>query len=116
MTAENPAVIVSPSMSGSFSIPLLLRKSTLFKGYVPVAPGIALSYTREDFKAVEGVPTLVVYGEADHMGAKASAMLSAIPSSEVVMIADASHPAYIDQPVQFHATLLEFMQESVFRE
>lgn len=31
-------VIVSPSMSGSFSIPFLNKHPNLLKGYVPVAP------------------------------------------------------------------------------
>ena len=32
------AVIVSPSMSGVYSVPLLRDHPRVFKGYVPVAP------------------------------------------------------------------------------
>ena len=31
-------VIVSPSMSGGFALPLLFQQPEVFKGYVPVAP------------------------------------------------------------------------------
>lgn len=115
MTEDNPAVIVSPSMSGSFSIPLLLRKPTLFKGFVPVAPPNALNYQLADFENVKNVPALVVYGENDHMGTKVSNLLNAIPGSEMVMIEDAGHPAYLDDPMRFHAELVKFL-EFVFRE
>lgn len=116
MTEDNPAVIVSPSMSGTFSIPLLLRQPTLFKGYVPVAPGIALEHQRAEFEGVKDVPALIVYGELDHMGTKASELLSAIPGSEVMMVEGAGHPAYLDNPRLFHNKLVEFLRESVFRE
>ena len=37
-------VVVSPSYSGAFSIPLLLSDPDLFCGFVPVAPGSASSF------------------------------------------------------------------------
>ncbi|CAM9675863.1 unnamed protein product [Ectocarpus sp. 4 AP-2014] len=111
MGVDSPAVIVSPSMSGSFSVPLLLRKPELFAGYVPVAPGEALSHTAEDFAAVTGVPALIVYGELDRMGSRASSLLSSIPGSRVLMVPGASHPCYIDEPDMFHESLLSFLNE-----
>lgn len=87
----------------------------LFAGYVPVAPGQALSYTEDEFAAVTGVPALIVYGELDVMGSKASSLLHAIPDSRVLMIAGARHPAYLDEPQLFHEELLGFLQkEAVF--
>ena len=37
-------VVVSPSYSGAFSIPLLISDPDLFCGFVPVAPGSASSF------------------------------------------------------------------------
>lgn len=110
MGEENPPVIISPSMSGSFSVPLLLRKPSLFAGYVPVAPGIALSYSSSEFAAVNNVPTLIIYGEKDQMGRKASELLANIPGSTTLMIPGASHPAYLDNPQLFHDRLIEFLK------
>lgn len=108
-----PAVIVSPSMSGTFSLPLLLRKPELFAGYVPVAPANALSFSADDFAAVTDVPALIVYGERDHKGKQASELLASIPDSTLFMIPDGSHPAYLDNPKLFHSRLMEFLR-SVF--
>lgn len=116
MSEENPAVIVSPSMSGTFSVPLLLRKFSMFAGYVPVAPGVAAEYSAEDFAAVSGVPALIVYGEKDSNGARVSKLLSSIPGSHVMMIEGASHPAYLDEPDLFHNRLLEFLKDDVFHQ
>lgn len=82
----------------------------LFAAYVPVAPGQALSYTAESFAALD-VPALIVYGEMDRMGAKASSLLQAIPDSHVLMIPGASHPCYLDEPELFHRRLLSFLRE-----
>lgn len=116
MGEDNPAVIISPSMSGSFSVPLLLRNPGLFAGYVPIAPIDAISHSSEEFAAVTGVPALIVYGEKDKMGTRASLLLEAIPGSDLVMIKGAGHPAYLDDPGQFHQFLLEFLKYSVFQE
>lgn len=116
MTKDSPAVIVSPSMSGSFSIPLLFRAPGLFAGFVPVAPPAAASYTRSDFAAVIGVPALIVYGEKDAMGARVSRLMEAIPGSEVVMIEEGSHPAYLDKPELFHDVLVKFLGSIDFHE
>lgn len=113
MGEDSPAVIVSPSMSGSFSVPLLLRKPSLFAGYVPVAPGIAKMYPAEDFEAVKGVPALIIYGEKDLMGTKVSTLLASIPGSKVVMIEGATHPAYLDEPEEFHSLLMDFLAGAV---
>lgn len=113
MGEDSPSVIVSPSMSGSFSVPLLLRKPSLFAGYVPVAPPAVKMYLAEDFEAVVGVPALIIYGEMDHMGERVSTRLSSIPGSKVVMIEGATHPAYLDEPEKFHSLFMGFLSGTV---
>lgn len=77
---------------------------------MPVAPGQALSYTADTFTAVD-VPALIVFGEMDRMGAKASSLLQAIPESRLLMVPGASHPCYLDEPELFHKELLSFLRE-----
>ena len=52
-------VIVSPSMSGGFSLPLVARDPDSVAGYVPVAP-VGIDQYREALGQVD-VPTLVVW-------------------------------------------------------
>ncbi|CAM9993217.1 unnamed protein product, partial [Hapterophycus canaliculatus] len=85
----------------------------LFAGYVPIAPGQAISYPPEAFGSVTGVPTLIVYGELDRMGTKASSILQSIPNSRVLPIAGASHACYLDEPGFFHQELAKFLDDDV---
>ncbi|CAG5094636.1 Oidioi.mRNA.OKI2018_I69.XSR.g13731.t1.cds [Oikopleura dioica] len=58
-------VLVSPSMSGSYSVPFLKEKGAeRLAGYVPVAPVGANRVSKEDYAKIT-VPTLIIYGELD---------------------------------------------------
>ena len=101
-------VIVSPSMSGGFSLPLVARHPDRVAGYVPVAPvGI-----RDHLAALArvDVPTLVVWGEDDQVipVSQASVLAQAL-SGETLILAGASHPCYLDRPDEFHRALLDFV-------
>eukprot|EP00899_Mesostigma_viride_P003736 jgi/Mesvir1/13363/Mv06223-RA.1 len=59
-----PPIVVSPSMSGSYSLPFIAKYPTQAAGYVPVAPvGVAMYQSM-----LEGsqVPTMVLWGELDN--------------------------------------------------
>ena len=56
------AAVVSPSMSGAFSLPFVARHPERVLAYFPVAPGGIGRYEKE-LESVR-VPTLVVWGEA----------------------------------------------------
>ena len=55
-------VLVSPSMSGTFSLPLLDRNQDLLCGFIPVAPVATTSYGKAFYEAIR-VPTMIVYGD-----------------------------------------------------
>ena len=61
----NRFVIVSPSMSGGFSLPFVARHPDRVAGYVPVAP-VGIEDHRAALERVD-VPTLVVWGENDQI-------------------------------------------------
>lgn len=50
---DTPVIIISPSMSGKFSIPLLITHPEAFKGYVPVAPVGTNLYKESNYQKVE---------------------------------------------------------------
>ena len=101
-------VIVSPSMSGGFSLPFVARASDRVAGYVPVAP-VGINNHRAALERVD-VPTLVVWGENDQVIPVSQAgVLAEALKGETLILAGASHPCYLDRPDEFHRALLEFL-------
>ena len=47
------AVLVSPSLSGRYALPFLMRGHHQLRGFVPIAPASTQNYTQEQFQAVK---------------------------------------------------------------
>lgn len=47
------AVLVSPSLSGSYALPFLMRSHHRLRGFVPIAPTSTRNYAQEQFWAVK---------------------------------------------------------------
>lgn len=103
------AVLVSPSMSGRYALPLAIGSPERLAGWVPVAP--AGLDERMDELGSATAPALVVWGDADAVFpvALATEMAGALPRAEVVILAGAGHACYLDRPAEFHTRLLEFV-------
>src|SRR5262245_10473534 len=104
------SVVVSPSMSGQYSFPLLIKSPEKVAGFVPVAPAGTDKYLRQ-LKKVK-VPTLVVWGEMDEIipMEKSDALTSVLEDAKRVIIKGAGHPCYLDRPEEFHRELLSFLR------
>jgi len=104
-----PAVVVSPSMSGRFSLPLVTNRPELVLAWVPVAPAGIEAY--RDRLRDASVPTLVVWGSEDATFPVADGrrLAELVPGAELLVLEGASHPCYLDRPVEFHERLLEFL-------
>ncbi len=104
-------VIVSPSMSGRFSLPFVVDHAKQVRAYVPIAPAGLGRYGQ----GLQGspVPTLVLWGSEDRVfPASGAASLGArFESAEVHIFEGASHPCYLDQPAVFHEVLLDFLEK-----
>lgn len=113
LAVERP-VLVSPSMSGRFSLPFLLAHPDRVAGFVPVAPVGAVDYA-ERLRGCE-VPALVVWGERDQVfpPSQAQTLAAAFGNARVLILPGARHPAYLDQPEIFHRELVAFAKR-VFR-
>jgi len=103
------AVVVSPSMSGGVSLPLVLHHPDRVAGYVPIAPVGSLEYAQK--LQHSPVPALVVWGEKDNLfpPEQAEALAAGFENAEILILPGARHPAYLDQPEMFHEALLKFI-------
>jgi abhydrolase domain-containing protein 14 len=103
-------VVVSPSMSGRFSYPLLRQHPEALGGFVPIAPAATPRYAPV-LKDI-AVPALIVWGERDSIfpTEQAPLLASSFEKSRTLIVAGSGHACYLDQPDKFHQALLEFMK------
>ncbi|XP_065605525.1 protein ABHD14A [Cyrtonyx montezumae] len=102
-------VLVSPSMSGRFSLPFLLAHGEQLAGFVPIAPVGTREYTAVQYQQVQ-TPALILYGDRDAgLGKQALQSLQHLPRHRVVVLPDAGHACYMDKPEDFHRALLGFL-------
>lgn len=102
-------VIVFPSMSGSYAGPFLTQHSEMSRGAIPIAPVHA-----KDLIAGErvAVPALVVWGELDTTFPVdlAAPLAERFSPGSTLILEGARHPAYLDQPAEFHAAIVAFLR------
>lgn len=104
---ERP-VLVSPSMSGGFSFPLVVAHPERLAGFVPVAPIHAREYAGRIHDSP--LPALIVWGEKDRVFPESLApkLAASFADARVLILPGARHPAYLDQPALFHEALVAF--------
>eukprot|EP01083_Nonionella_stella_P037611 102508_1 len=104
-------VIIAPSMSGDFALPVLLEDNTVdLRGFVAIAPKGTNAYSKQQYQSVQ-VPVLVMYGERDKTAYKEESVywMENIPDHTNVMIQKAEHAAWVGNPEDFHKEILRFL-------
>ncbi|XP_067855130.1 protein ABHD14A isoform X2 [Heptranchias perlo] len=102
-------VLVSPSMSGRFSISFLMFHNQRVKGFIPIAPVGTNDYSAEQYRKIQ-TPTLIVFGELDtNLGVQSLKNFRHLPHRTVFKIPAAHHACYLDEPHKFHNALLDFL-------
>ena len=110
MTLTRP-VVVSPSMSGRYSLPLVTGQPDRVKAFVAVAP-VAISQYKDQLARITA-PVLAVWGEHDRLipQQQADLLVSSAKRGRKVVIAGGSHAPYMSDPAAWHRVLLEFLAE-----
>ncbi|XP_008318009.2 protein ABHD14A isoform X2 [Cynoglossus semilaevis] len=104
-------VLLSPSMSGLYSLPFFMKNHEQLHGFIPVAPVGTRGYTPQQYQSIQ-TPTLVVYGSLDtNLGAQSHKNLIQLPNHSVLKLEGAGHVCYKDKPREFHQGLMEFLSK-----
>ncbi len=104
-------ILVSPSMSGIYSLPIVVAHPDKLTGFVPIAPVGIPTYEKQ----LQGnpLPTLAVWGSNDQIVPvkQAEKLCQLLPNAQKIILANAGHACYMRATADFHAHLLRFVQE-----
>lgn len=110
LVTDRPVIVVTPSMSGRFAFPLLLRRPAFVAGLVSLAP-VQISENLDELRG-SPLPALVMWGEKDAVISPrlSRALAEALPNSRRIEVSGGTHPFYLDTPETFHRELLIFLR------
>lgn len=102
-------ILISPSMSGRYSLPLVVHHPEKLKGFVPVAP-VGISHFEPQLKGIN-LPTLAIWGSNDRIvpTEQADLLVQLMPNAEKVILVEAGHACYMRATDAFHQQLLRFI-------
>ncbi len=104
-------VLVSPSMSGGYSLPLVAQQPEKLKGFVPVAPVSIPTYEKQ----LQGIilPTLAIWGSNDQIVPveQGERLCQLMPNARMVVLENAGHACYMRATAEFHRHLLKFIED-----
>ena len=105
-------VVVSPSMSGRYSLPLVTNEPDRLGGFVAVAP-VSITDYRDRLQQIT-CSVLAVWGEHDRLipQDQADLLVKSVAKSRKVVIPGGSHAPYMSDPVAWHRELLGFLGEA----
>jgi pimeloyl-ACP methyl ester carboxylesterase len=110
----NPPILIGPSMGGSICLDYYFTWPGTVGGLVLLG-AVGIQKHRARFHGVN-VPCLLVWGENDTISPPAGArfLQQEIPIAELVVLENAPHACYLDQPDQWHQSIVAFLNGKSF--
>ena len=111
---ELPVVLVTPSAGGSAVVDWMINNGDIdllqeyMNVWIPVAVGSLSSATDAQVQSIAPIPVLAIYGDEDVSGGRISQRLARLVGATVVELVG-GHPAYLQSPNEFVATILEYL-------
>ena len=105
-------IIISPSMSGNYSLPLVVYHREKISGLVAVAP-VSISKYAQQLQGND-LPTLAIWGSNDRIvpTRMADKLVELMPNATKVILKDAGHACYMRATDEFHHHLLHFIDKT----
>lgn len=105
----NKPVIVGPSMGGRVALEFALAHQQLLSALILVG-AVGVEENRDRLSALT-LNTLIVWGANDHISSPSSGRLldELLPASQLIIIQNAKHACYLEQPEEWHHALLKFV-------
>ncbi len=102
------AAIVAPSMSGSFALPFVTANASRVDAFIPVAP-VGLAHFLDKLAGTQ-FPILAIWGEHDRVVpvSHGNMLIQRVEHARLVIIPNAGHPCYLNNPDLFNKRLVEF--------
>lgn len=106
----NMPILVSPSMSGAYSLPFVISHSDKLAGLVAISP-VGIERFQDELKGIK-LPTLAMWGSNDRIVsvAQADLLVKLMPNSQKVILNDAGHACYMRETEEFHQHLIKFVK------
>ena len=106
----NLPIVISPSMSGGYSLPFIVNYPDKLTGFVPIAP-VGISRYGKQLKGIN-LPTLAIWGSNDRIVpvSQADFLLQQLPNANKVILENAGHACYMRSTDEFHKHLIEFLE------
>ncbi|MDE5086129.1 MAG: alpha/beta hydrolase [Trichodesmium sp. St16_bin2-tuft] len=106
----NLPILVSPSMSGGYSLPFVINYCDQLGGFVAVSP-VGIERFQDELKGIK-LPTLAIWGSNDRIvpTEKADLLAELMPHIQKVILTDAGHACYVKKTEEFHEHLIKFIE------
>ena len=104
-------MIVSPSMSGSFTLPFVTKHPNRVAGYIAVAP-VGLPNFFDQLSQVT-FPVLAIWGEHDRVVpvSHGNIFVQRVEHAKLIIIPNAGHACYMNDPNVFNDRLVGFLEK-----
>ena len=105
-------ILVGPSLGGKVALEFALAHPQLVSGLILVG-AVGVEENKDRLAKIKK-PTLLIWGDEDAISPRANAELLAreIGNATLVIIENASHPCYLDQPDRWHKEIKEFLKNN----